>query len=201
MDAPDLDGREAILRVHSKNKRLAPDVDLRRIAAATAGFAGADLANVLNEAALLAARRQMTEITQRDLEEAIEKVVAGPERKSRRLNDEEKRRVAYHETGHALIAAHSQHADPVHKISIVPRGRAALGYTMQLPGEDQFLPTRGALMDRIRGMLGGRAAEEGSGLIRLHSVCLSLRSRFDLPSRATASKRLRVRLPRNPTRQ
>ena len=102
----------------------------------------------------------MTEITQRDLEEAIEKVVAGPERKTRRLNDEEKRRVAYHETGHALVVAHSQHADPVHKISIVPRGRAALGYTMQLPGEDQFLLTRGALMDRIRGMLGGRAAEE-----------------------------------------
>src|ERR1700693_48379 len=160
VDAPDLDGREAILKVHSKNKRLAPDVDLRRIAAATAGFAGADLANVLNEAALLAARRRVTEITQRDLEEAIEKVVAGPERKTRRLNDEEKRRVAYHETGHALVAAHSQHADPVHKISIVPRGRAALGYTMQLPGEDQFLLTRGALMDRIRGMLGGRAAEE-----------------------------------------
>src|SRR6516164_10808104 len=160
VDAPDLDGREAILKVHSKDKRLAPDVDLRRIAAATAGFAGADLANVLNEAALLAARRRVTEIAQRDLEEAIEKVVAGPERKSRRLNDGEKRRVAYHETGHALVAAYSQHADPVHKISIVPRGRAALGYTMQLPGEDQFLLTRGALLDRIRGMLGGRAAEE-----------------------------------------
>src|SRR6202790_2034340 len=160
VDAPDLDGREAILKVHSKNKRLAPDVDLRRIAAATAGFAGADLANVLNEAALLAARRRVTGITQRDLEEAIEKVVAGPERKTRRLNDEEKRRVACHETGHALVAAHSQHADPVHKISIVPRGRAALGYTMQLPGEDQFLLTRGALMDRIRGRLGGRAVEE-----------------------------------------
>ena len=160
VDAPDLDGREAILKVHSKDKRLAPDVDLRRIAAATAGFAGADLANVLNEAALLAARRRVTKIAQRDLEEAIEKVVAGPERKSRRLNAEEKRRVAYHETGHALVAAHSKHADPVHKISIVPRGRAALGYTMQLPGEDQFLLTRGALLDRIRGMLGGRAAEE-----------------------------------------
>jgi len=160
VDTPDLDGREAILKVHSKGKRLGPDVDLRRLAAATAGFAGADLANVLNEAALLAARRRVTEIAQRDLEEAIEKVVAGPERRSRRLSEDEKRRVAYHETGHALIAAHSKHADPVHKISIVPRGRAALGYTMQLPGEDQFLLTRGALMDRIRGMLGGRAAEE-----------------------------------------
>jgi cell division protease FtsH len=160
VDAPDLDGREAILKVHARNKKLAEDADLRRIAAATAGFSGADLANVLNEAALLAARRKAKEITQRDLEEAIEKVVAGPERRSRRLNPEEKRRVAYHEVGHALVAAHSAHADPVHKISIVPRGRAALGYTMQLPNEDQFLLTRGELLDRIRGLLGGRAAEE-----------------------------------------
>jgi cell division protease FtsH len=160
VDAPDLDGREAILKVHSKNKRLAADVDLRRIAAATAGFSGADLANVLNEGALLAARRLATAIAQRDLEEAIEKVVAGPERKSRRLNDEEKRRVAYHESGHALVAAYSRWADPVHKISIVPRGKAALGYTMQLPIEDQFLLTRSALTDRMRGLLGGRAAEE-----------------------------------------
>jgi cell division protease FtsH len=160
VDAPDLDGREAILKVHARNKKLAADVDLRRIAAATAGFSGADLANVLNEAALLTARRKAREITQRDLEEAIEKVVAGPERRSRRLNAEEKRRVAYHEVGHALVAAHSRHADPVHKISIVPRGRAALGYTMQLPNEDQFLLTRSELLDRIRGLLGGRAAEE-----------------------------------------
>jgi cell division protease FtsH len=160
VDAPDLDGREAILKVHSRNKRLAADVDLRRIAAATAGFSGADLANVLNEGALLAARRKATAIAQRDLEEAIEKVVAGPERKSRRLNDEDKRRVAYHESGHALVAAYSRWADPVHKISIVPRGRAALGYTMQLPTEDQFLLTRSALTDRMRGLLGGRAAEE-----------------------------------------
>ena len=160
VDAPDLDGREAILKVHARNKKLAEDADLRRIAAATAGFSGADLANVLNEAALLAARRKGKEITQRDLEEAIEKVVAGPERRSRRLNADEKRRVAYHEVGHALVAAHSAHADPVHKISIVPRGRAALGYTMQLPNEDQFLLTRSELLDRIRGLLGGRAAEE-----------------------------------------
>jgi cell division protease FtsH len=160
VDAPDLDGREAILKVHSKNKHLAADVDLRRIAAATAGLSGADLANLLNEAALLSARRQAREITQRDLEDAIEKVVAGPERKSRRLNEDEKRRVAYHEVGHALIAAYSEHADPVHKISIVPRGRGALGYTMQLPSEDQFLMTRSELLDRIRGLLGGRAAEE-----------------------------------------
>jgi cell division protease FtsH len=160
VDAPDLDGREAILKVHARNKRLAPDVSLRRIAAATAGFSGADLANVLNEAALLTARRKAKEITQRDLEDAIEKVVAGPERRSRRLNAEEKKRVAYHEVGHALVAAHSPHADPVHKISIVPRGRAALGYTMQLPNEDQFLLTRSELFCRLCGLLGGRAAEE-----------------------------------------
>jgi len=160
VDAPDLDGREAILRVHARNKKLAEDVDLRRLAAATAGFSGADLANVLNEAALLAARRQAKAITQADLEQAIEKVVAGPERRSRRLNPDEKRRVAYHEVGHALVAAFSEHADPVHKISIVPRGRAALGYTMQLPNEDQFLLTRSELFDRICGLQGGRAAEE-----------------------------------------
>jgi len=160
VDAPDLDGREAILKVHARNKRLAADVDLRRIAAATAGLSGADLANLLNEAALLAARRHGKEITQRDLEDAIEKVVAGPERRSRRLGEDEKRRVAYHEVGHALIAAFSRYADPVHKISIVPRGRSALGYTMQLQSEDQFLMTRTELLDRIRGLLGGRAAEE-----------------------------------------
>jgi len=160
VDAPDLDGREAILKVHSRGKRFAADVDLRRIAAATAGLSGADLANILNEAALLAARRHVKEISQRDLEEAIEKVVAGPERKSRRLNDEDKLRVAYHEVGHALMAAYNPDTDPVHKISIVPRGRSALGYTMQLPTEDQFLLTRTELVHRIEGLLGGRASEE-----------------------------------------
>ncbi len=160
VDLPDLDGREAILKVHSKGKHLEAGVDLRRIAAATAGFSGADLSNLLNEAALLAARRQVTVISQADLEEAIEKIVAGPERKSRRLGDADKRRVAYHELGHALIAAYTLHADPVQKISIVPRGRAALGYTLQLPTEDQFLMTRTELVDRIRGLLGGRAAED-----------------------------------------
>ncbi len=154
MDAPDLDGREAILKVHARGKKLAADVDLRRLAAATAGMSGADLANVLNEAALLTARRKANAITQRDLEEAVEKVVAGPERRSRRLNADEKRRVAYHEVGHALVAAHSEHADPVHKISIVPRGRAALGYTMQLPSEDQFLLTRGGAHGTIARPIG-----------------------------------------------
>jgi len=160
VDAPDIDGREAILRVHSRSKPLAKDIDLRRIAQATPGFSGADLANAINEAALLAARHHGAEISQKDLEDAVEKVVAGPERKSRRLREEEKRRVAYHEAGHALVAAYSPGADPVHKISVIPRGRAALGYTLQLPSDDQFLMTRSQLLDRIRGMLGGRAAEE-----------------------------------------
>ncbi|PWU15071.1 MAG: cell division protein FtsH [Verrucomicrobia bacterium] len=160
VDAPDIDGREAILKVHARGKPLGADVDLKRIAQATPGFSGADLANALNEAALLAARRHAHKISQKDLEEAVEKVVAGPERKSRRLNEQEKRRVAYHEVGHALVAAYSKYADPVHKISIIPRGRAALGYTLQLPADDHFLMTRSQLLDRIRGMLGGRAAEQ-----------------------------------------
>jgi len=160
VDAPDIDGREAILKVHARDKRLAPDVNLRSIARGTPGFSGADLANALNEAALLAARHNGKDISQKDLEEAVEKVVAGPERKSRRLSEQEKRRVAYHEVGHALVAAHSEHADPVHKISVIPRGRAALGYTLQVPEGEQFLMTRKELLDRIRGLLGGRAAED-----------------------------------------
>ena len=160
IDAPDVDGREAILKVHTRGKPLAPDVNLRQIARSTPGFSGADLSNTINEAALLTARRRAERITQHDLEEAVEKVVAGPERKSRRLNEAEKRRVAYHEVGHALVAAHSQNADPVHKISIVPRGRAALGYTMQLPNQEQFLATRTELFGKMRGLLGGRAAED-----------------------------------------
>ena len=127
VDAPDIDGREAVLRVHARNKKIAQEVDLRRVAQSTSGFSGADLANAINEAALLAARRHGKEICQKDLEDAVEKVVAGPERKSRRLREEEKRRVAYHEAGHALVAAFSEFADPVHKISIIPRGRAAYG--------------------------------------------------------------------------
>jgi cell division protease FtsH len=160
VDAPDLDGREAILKVHARDKRLAEDVNLRKIAQATVGLSGADLANALNEAALLAVRRAAKAISQQDLEEAVEKEVAGPERKSRRLEPELKRRVAYHEVGHALVAAYSEHADPVHKISIIPRGRAALGYTLQLPIEEQYLMTRSELLERIRGLLGGRSAEE-----------------------------------------
>ncbi|MAG31258.1 MAG: cell division protein FtsH [Deltaproteobacteria bacterium] len=160
LDAPDADAREAILHVHARNKPLAPDVDLAEVAQATPGFSGADLANTMNEAALLTARRRGTTITRSDLDEAVEKVVAGPERKSHRLGAEEKRRIANHEAGHAVVASFSPHADPVKKISIVPRGRAALGYTLQLPTGDQHLLTRSALFARIRGLLGGRAAEE-----------------------------------------
>jgi len=160
VDAPDLDGREAILKIHSRGKPLAEGVNLRRIAQVTPGFSGADLANTMNEAALLAARRHATAISQRDVEDAVEKVVAGPERHTRRLGDQEKRRVAYHEVGHALVATYSALGDRVHKISIVPRGRAALGYTFQLPTEEQFLLTQTELIGKIRGLLGGRAAEE-----------------------------------------
>ncbi|MCD6337907.1 MAG: ATP-dependent zinc metalloprotease FtsH [Verrucomicrobia bacterium] len=160
VDAPDLEGRRAILEVHVRNKPLASDVDLRRIAAATAGFSGADLANAVNEAALLAARRGAKRIAQQDLEAAVEKVIAGPERKSRHLTESIKRRVAYHETGHALVGALSPHTPPVRKISVIPRGHGALGYTLQLPEEDQCLLTRSELLDRIKTLLGGRAAEE-----------------------------------------
>jgi cell division protease FtsH len=160
VDTPDLDGREAILKVHARGKRLAPGVDLRQLAQATAGFSGADLANVLNEAALLGARRGAEQISQSDLEDAVEKVVAGPERKSRRLTERQKRRVAYHELGHALVAAYSPGADPVRKVTIIPHGHAALGYTLQVPTDDQFMLSQAELLTRLRGMLGGRASEE-----------------------------------------
>ncbi|HEX5053887.1 MAG TPA: ATP-dependent zinc metalloprotease FtsH [Planctomycetota bacterium] len=160
LDAPDRQGRLGILRVHARGKPVAADVDLQRIAQATPGMSGADLANALNEAALTTARERRREITQADLEAAIERVLAGPERRSRRLGPDEKRRVAVHEAGHAIVAAHVPHADPVQKISIVPRGRAALGYTMQIPQQEQFLRTRAELDDRLAVLLGGRAAEQ-----------------------------------------
>jgi cell division protease FtsH len=159
IDSPDAEGREAILRVHARAKPLDPDVDLNGIARATPGLSGADLANVMNEAALLAARAGARSIAQSHVEAALEKVVAGPERRSRRLSAQDKRRVAYHEVGHALVASLSRFADPVHKISIIPRGRAALGFTLQLPEEQQLLMTRAELLERIRVLLGGRAAE------------------------------------------
>jgi len=160
VDAPDREGRLAILKLHQRGKRMAEDTDLGPIAQETPGFSGADLANLLNEAALLAARRDAKAITQSDLQEAFERVIAGPERRSRRLSENDKRLVAFHEVGHALVAAYSGHADVVQKITIVPRGHAALGYTLQLPENDQYLRSRAELLDKIKGLLGGRASEE-----------------------------------------
>jgi len=160
VDRPDVRGREAILQVHAKHLRLADDVDLSKLARLTPGFAGADLANVLNEAALLAARRERDRITRKDLNDAIERVVAGLEKKNRRLSEREKQTVAYHECGHAICAAASPGADPVTKISIIPRGMAALGYTIQLPLEDRYLMSKSELLNRITILYGGRAAEE-----------------------------------------
>jgi len=160
VDKPDLSGREAILKIHSAQVKLAPEVDLHEVARATPGFAGADLANIVNEAALLAVRARRKTVTQADFSEAIDKVVAGLEKRSRVLNPKEKRIVAYHEAGHALVAHHTPDADPVRKISIVPRGLGALGYTMQTPAEDRFLLTESDILGRVDVLLGGRGAEE-----------------------------------------
>jgi cell division protease FtsH len=160
VSAPDLTGRLQILLIHSQKVKLASDFDMDRAARITPGFSGADLANVVNEAALLAARRNAEAVTNQDFEAAIERVVAGLEKKSRVMNEQERTSVAYHESGHALVAELLPHADPVAKVSIVPRGRGALGYTMQMPTEDRYLMTREELEDRIAVMLGGRAAEQ-----------------------------------------
>jgi len=160
VDKPDLRGREAILRLHARAVVLAPDVELGVIAARTPGFAGADLANIVNEAALLAARKEKNAVEMSDFEEAIDRVVAGLEKKSRVLSDKERDIVAHHEMGHALVATSVAHADPVHKVTIIPRGIAALGMTYQLPTEERFLMTRSELEDRIAVLLGGRVAEE-----------------------------------------
>jgi cell division protease FtsH len=160
VDRPDIRGREAILRVHAKTVTLAPAVDLKVLAGRTAGFVGADLANLINEAALLAARKSKAHVEMADLEEAVDRVVAGLEKKARVMTPRERERVAYHEAGHALVAESVPTADPVHKISIIPRGIAALGYTLQLPTEDRYLLTRSELLDRLAVLLGGRVAEE-----------------------------------------
>src|SRR5271157_5479459 len=156
---PDLIGRAQILRIHSKNVKLAADFDVERAARITAGFSGADLANAMNEAALLAARHRAAAVTLNDFEAAIERVIAGSEKKSRVMNEQERTTVAYHESGHALVAELVPHGEPVSKISIVPHSRGALGYTMQMPTEDRYLLTIDELKDRIAVMLGGRAAE------------------------------------------
>jgi cell division protease FtsH len=163
VDTPDLNGRDAILRVHAKKIKLAADVDLRIIAARTPGLVGADLANIVNEAALLAARRGRTNeigVTMADFEEAIDRTTLGLERKSRMLGQKEKKIVAHHEGGHALVAMLVKNADPVHRITIIPRGIAALGATLQLPTEERFLMTKPQIEDRLAVLLGGRVAEE-----------------------------------------
>jgi cell division protease FtsH len=160
VDRPDLKGREAILQVHARGVALGDDVDLQVIAARTPGFTGADLANVVNEAALLAARREKDAVGMSELEEAIDRVVAGLERKSRVMSDKEREIVAFHEMGHALVALTVTNADPVHRVSIIPRGAAALGMTMQRPLEDRYLMTEPELKDRLAILLGGRMAEQ-----------------------------------------
>ena len=160
VDQPDLRGREEILKVHVRGVAIDRQVDLRVLASRTPGFTGADLANVVNEAALLAARREREAVTMVELEEAIDRTVAGLERKSRVMSVKDKERVAIHEMGHALVALTAETADPVHRVSIIPRGAAALGMTMQRPLEDRYLLTEPELKDRLAVLLGGRTAEE-----------------------------------------
>jgi cell division protease FtsH len=159
VDRPDRVGRRKILEVHAKGKPIAPEIDLDTLAAGTPGFTGADLANLVNEAALLAARRGKKTIEQEELEEGIMRVIAGPEKKTRLLSEEERKITAYHEMGHALVGHYLEHTDEVHKISIISRGQA-LGYTISLPREDRYLTTKTALMEQLAMTLGGRAAEE-----------------------------------------
>ncbi len=159
IDRPDINGREAILKVHTRKIKLDPSVDLKSIARQTPGFSGADLANLCNEAALLAARNNKETVEKEELEAAIERVIAGPERKSRIISKREKEIVSYHEAGHALLALLLPEVDTLHKVSIIPRGVAALGYTMQLPLQDRYVMTRQELMSRITVLLGGRASE------------------------------------------
>jgi cell division protease FtsH len=160
VDRPDINGREEILKIHSKNIKLSPEVALKVIASRTPGFVGADLANIVNEAALLAARKNKESVEMADIEEAIDRVIAGLEKKSRLMSKKEKEIVAFHESGHAIVASLLPNADPVRRVSIIPRGISALGYTLQLPTEDRYLLTKTELLDRIAVLLGGRVAEE-----------------------------------------
>ena len=157
--APDLKGREDILKVHARKVKLGPDVDLKVVAKSTPGFVGADLANVVNEAAILAARADKDAVTKSDMDEAVERVIAGPQKKSRIISKKELRIIAAHEVGHTVVARLTHHSDPVHKVSIIPRGQA-LGYTLQLPLEDKFLTSKSELLDKLCILLAGRAAEE-----------------------------------------
>lgn len=160
VDRPDLEGREQIFGIHSRNVRLAGDVDFKKLAASTPGMVGAEIANIVNEAALLAARRNKQAVEMSDLQEGIERVAAGLEKTNKLINPKEKKIVAYHEAGHAIVSLSLPHADPVHKISIIPRGISALGYTVHLPTEDRYLLTESELLDKIAVLLGGRTSEE-----------------------------------------
>jgi cell division protease FtsH len=197
VDAPDLAGREHILKVHSRGKPLATDVDLTSVARRTPGFTGADLANVLNEAALLTARANAKMITNAHLDEAIDRVIAGPQRRTRLMSDKEKLITAYHEGGHALVAAAMPHNDPVQKVTILPRGRA-LGYTMVMPDEDKYSQTRSEMLDKLAHMLGGRAAEEmvfhdpttgaGNDIEKATSVARAMVTQYGMTERLGAIK-------------
>ncbi|MEK0085457.1 ATP-dependent zinc metalloprotease FtsH [Benzoatithermus flavus] len=190
VDRPDKKGREQILNVHARKVKLAPDVNLEQIAAMTTGFSGADLANLVNEAALLATRRRAEAVTMADFTQAIERIVAGLEKRNRILNPRERQIVAYHEMGHALVAMATPGADAVHKVSIVPRGVGALGYTIQRPTEDRFLMTREELLDKIKVILGGRAAEKlvfdhlstgaADDLVRATDIARSIVARYGM---------------------
>ncbi len=160
VDRPDMAGRIAILKIHTRGLKLGNDVDLEKLAAQTPGFAGAELANICNEAALLASRKGRNEITMEDFQDAVERVIAGLEKKNKLINKREREIVAYHESGHAIVGHCTPGADPVQKVSIVPRGMSALGYTLQTPLEDRYLMSREELLGKIKGLLGGRAAEE-----------------------------------------
>ena len=184
VDRPDLRGRLEILRLHAQTIRLAEDIDLEAIAARTPGMVGSDLANVINEAALLAARHGKTEVTMEELDEAIDRILAGPQKKSRVMAPEEKKRVAYHESGHALVAEMLPTSDPVRKVSIIPHGIAALGYTQQQPMQDRYLYTQDELLDRITVLLGGRAAE----LLIFHD--LSTGAQDDLQKASDLARRM-----------
>jgi cell division protease FtsH len=186
VDRPSLKGREDILHIHTRRVKLSPEVNLNTLAARTPGMVGADLANIVNEAALLAARKNKTAVEMEDFEEAIDRVVAGLEKRNRMMNPREKEIVAYHETGHALVAEALPTTDPVHRVSIIPRGIGALGYTMQLPTEDRYLMTKTELEDRMAVMMGGRVAEE------LHFQEISTGAQNDL-YRATDIARSMVR--------
>ena len=170
VDRPDVKGREQILRVHAANKPLGEDVSFEKLAKLTVGFTGADLANLMNEAALLTARRHHERITMDEIEESMERVIAGPERKTRVMTETERSVIAYHESGHALVGHVLEHSDPVHKITIIPRGQA-LGYTMQLPTEDHFLKTRNEMLDELAVFLGGPRCR-GAHVRRHHERCL-----------------------------